>query len=91
MKKLLALVIALLVIGGTGMAVMAQDDTVGKQVTSRVKTRIHTTGAFGNGLAVSGDDPMDFELLKVGIVAIFQHKSAGIALIFYLTFLCIIC
>ena len=66
MKKLLALVIALLVIGVTGASVAAQQ--VGVQAT--VKARIHRMGAFGNGVAISTGDPMDFELIKVAIAGV---------------------
>ena len=79
MKKLLALVIALLVIGATGISAFAQDDdTVGKQV--RAQARIHKMGALGNGLAISQGDSMSFELLKIGIAAVKfgDEDTAGI-------------
>lgn len=69
MKKLLVLAIALLVIGATGISAFADDnDTVGKQV--KAQARIHKMGALGNGLAISQDDSMNFELLKIGIAAV---------------------
>lgn len=67
MKKLLALVMAFLVIGVGATAAMAED-TVGTQKTNRF--RIHRMGAMGNGLAISQSDPMDFELLKIGIAGV---------------------
>jgi hypothetical protein len=61
MKKLLALAIALLVIGVTLASASAQQN---------VRARIRTLGAFGNGLAVSGDNSMEFELIRVGVAGI---------------------
>ncbi len=67
MEKLLALVIALLFIGVIAITpVMAQQ--VGTQ--RAVHARIRTLGAFGNGLAISQDDPMDFELIRVGVAGV---------------------
>jgi hypothetical protein len=63
MKKLLALTIALLVIGMAVASATAQQ--VGTQ--RNVRARIKTLGAFGNGLAVSEDSPMEFELIKIGV------------------------
>ncbi len=63
MKKLLALVITLLVLA---VPVMAQQ--LGAQ--KALSARIHKMGAFGNGLAISQTDSMDFELLKVGIAGV---------------------
>lgn len=66
MKKLLALAIALLVIGVTVVSVSAQQ--IGAQ--QNVRARIKTLGAFGNGLAVSQDNSMDFELIRIGVAGI---------------------
>ncbi len=77
MKKITALAIALLVIGLigiTGTAVMA-DETLGSQAQMRAK--IHTMGALGNGLAISQTNPMDFELLKVGIAGVSVTDANG--------------
>lgn len=75
MKKLMALAIALLVIGITGTAVMAEDG-LGSQ--SAVRAKIHTMGALGNGLAVSQGNPMDFEMIKIGIAEVDIVLSDGI-------------
>jgi hypothetical protein len=69
MKKLLALAIAVLVLGMTGASVMAQQaQQVGAQNMARAKIR--TLGTLGSGLAVSQSDPMDFELIRVGIAGV---------------------
>lgn len=67
MKKLFVMAIALLVIGVTGAAVMA-DETLGSQGQARVK--IHTMGALGYGIATSQSNPMDFQMIKVGIAGV---------------------
>jgi hypothetical protein len=66
MKKLLTLAFALIAVLAIGASVMAQQ--VGAQ--NQARARIHTLGAFGNGLAVSQEDSMDFELIRIGIAAI---------------------
>jgi len=77
MKKLTALAIALLVIGMAGIAATSAraDETVGAQ--AQVRARIHTMGALGNGLAISQTNPMDFELLKVGIAGVSVTDANG--------------
>jgi hypothetical protein len=67
MKKLLAVAVALVVIGITGATALA-DESVGMQ--NRVSARIQTMGAMGNGLAISQTNPMDFEMLKIGIAGV---------------------
>lgn len=67
MKKLFVMAIALLVIGITGVAAMA-DETVGSQAQANAK--IKTMGALGYGIATSQSNPMDFEMIKVGIAGI---------------------
>lgn len=62
MKKLFALAIALLVIGVLAVA--------SASAQQNVRARIKTLGAFGNGLAVSQDNSMEFELIKVGIAGV---------------------
>ncbi|NIO22889.1 MAG: hypothetical protein GTN38_02580 [Candidatus Aenigmarchaeota archaeon] len=66
MKKLLTLAVALIAVLAIGASVMAQQ--VGAQ--NQIRSKIHTLGAFGNGLAISEDDPMDFELIRIGMAAI---------------------
>ncbi len=66
MRKMLALVMALIIIGVTGSSVMAQQ----LGVQTAVRARIHRMGAFGNGIAISTEDPMDFELIKVAIAGV---------------------
>jgi len=66
MKKLLTLAVALIAVLAIGASVIAQQ--VGAQ--NQTRSRIHTLGAFGNGLAISEDDPMDFELIRVGMAAV---------------------
>jgi len=67
MKKLMALAIAVLLIGITGAAVMA-DENVGSQ--TQLHAKIHTMGALGYGIATSQANSMDFELIKVGIASV---------------------
>jgi len=68
MKKLMALAIALLVIGMAGVAATsARAEEVGSQGW---KPKIHTMSALGYGLATSQSNPMDFELLKIGIAGV---------------------
>jgi hypothetical protein len=74
MKKLLVMAIALLVIGIAGTAVMA-DETVGEQ--NQARAMIHTMGALGYGIATSQADPMNFEIVKVGIAGINVTGTAG--------------
>ncbi len=62
MKKLLALAIALLFLA---VPVMAQQAA---QIS--VNARINRMGAFGTGIAISETNPMDFELLKIGIAGV---------------------
>ncbi|UCC91719.1 MAG: hypothetical protein JSV39_00385 [Candidatus Aenigmatarchaeota archaeon] len=62
MKKLLALAIALIVMT---VPVMAQ-----QAVPIAAKARIHKMGTLGSGIAISGTNPMDFELLKIGVAAV---------------------
>lgn len=66
MKKILALVMALLFIGVIGVSATAQQ--VGAQ--NAVRARINKMGALGNGIAVSESDPMDFEIIKIGIAGV---------------------
>jgi len=66
MKKLLALVIALFVVGVAGISAMAQQ--VGAQ--GKLNARIHKMGAMGNGLAISQSDTMNFELIKVAFAGV---------------------
>ncbi|MCX6817798.1 MAG: hypothetical protein NTU57_02990 [Candidatus Aenigmarchaeota archaeon] len=74
MKKLFVMAIALLVIGVTGAAVMA-DETLGSQGQARVK--IHTMGALGYGIATSQSNAMDFEMIKVGIAGVSVTDANG--------------
>jgi hypothetical protein len=74
MKKLLVMAIALLVIGMAGTAVIAEE-TLGSQ--SQVRTKIHTMGALGYGIATSQSNAMDFELVKVGIAGVSITSADG--------------
>jgi len=74
MKKLFVMAIALLVIGVTGAAVMA-DETLGSQ--GQVSARIKTMGALGYGIATSQSNPMDFQLIKVGIAGVSVTDANG--------------
>ncbi len=86
MKKLLALTLAFLVVAVMGVSVMAANgngngngngntDTVGAQ--TQVRARIRVMGALGNGLAISQSDPMDFELLRLGVAGYRVYTSAN--------------
>jgi hypothetical protein len=86
MKKLLALTLAFLVVAVMGISVIAQNgngnndtDTVASQ--TQVRARVRLMGALGNGLAISQDDPMDFELLRVGIAGYRVYTSANETLV----------
>jgi hypothetical protein len=72
MKKLLAMAIALLVIGVAAVSATSAiaDDTAGLGAQMQVRAKIHTMGAMGAGLAISQANPMDFELLKIGIAGV---------------------
>ncbi|MCK5023459.1 MAG: hypothetical protein KAS04_04775 [Candidatus Aenigmarchaeota archaeon] len=69
MKKIIAIVMALIFVVGAGAAVAVEEPTLlGAQNANKYK--IHKMAALGNGLAISQSDPMDFELLKVGIAGV---------------------
>ena len=61
MKKLFVLTIALVFV-----AILVVQQSGAQQVSARIWTR----GAFGNGLAISQSDPMDFELIRIGVAGV---------------------
>ena len=66
MKKLMAAAIALALVVFAFAPVRA--DVVGGQ--NPVKATIRTMGALGNGLAISQSNPLDFQLLKIGVAGV---------------------
>ncbi len=67
MKKVLILAIALIAVMAAGISAAAQEATV---IAANPSKSIWIRGAFGNGIAVSDSDPMDFELIKIGIAGV---------------------
>jgi len=68
MKKIFAVSLVLFVLGMIAVSgVSAQQPSL---ISANNQIRIHRMGVFGNGLAISDSDPMDFELLKIGIAGI---------------------
>jgi len=85
MKKLLAVAAALVIIGIAGASVMA-DEGIGSQ--NRFNAKITTMGALGNGLAISQSNPMDFQLLRIGIAGVRitatdQNESVKIGVLYF--------
>jgi hypothetical protein len=74
MKNLLVLTVALLAIVMAGATVMA-DETVGAQ--TQVRSKIQTMGALGYGIATSQSNPMDFQLIKIGVAGVRVEKTEG--------------
>jgi hypothetical protein len=68
MRKTNILLMALLMAGIIGVSFAAADNTVGSQ--NAVRARISTMGALGNGIAISQSDPMNFEIIKIGIAGV---------------------
>jgi hypothetical protein len=66
MKKLSAVAIALVFVAVAVGSVTAEG--VGSQ--NPIRTQIRTMGALGNGLAISQSNPLDFQLLKIGIAGV---------------------
>jgi len=65
MKKLFVLATALLIVG-ISVSVMAQDIIIAPKANAKIWTR----SAFGSGLAIYQSDPMDFELIRIGIAGV---------------------
>jgi hypothetical protein len=65
MRRFFVLTVALVFALAAGL--LAAPDTGAQE---QVRARIWTRGAFGSGIAVSQADPMDFELIKVGIAGV---------------------
>jgi len=68
MNKMWLVAITLISIVIAGAATASAQDLLGGQ--GRVRARIHTMGALGYGLAVSQSEPMNFELIKIGVAKV---------------------
>lgn len=68
MKRMFAFSLVLLVLAAVAVSGASAQQPV--LISANSRARIHRMGAFGNGLAISQSDPMDFELLKVGIAGV---------------------
>ena len=62
--QILAITVALLILA---VPVLAQTPEL---ISAKTTKHIWTRGAFGSGIAISQSDPMDFELLKLGIAGV---------------------
>lgn len=71
MKRSTTLVIAFLMIGITGLLVLAQQ----AWADSTAQNKIRTLGVMGYGIAISQSDPMNFEFVKIGVAEVDVNAS----------------